>query len=117
MPDPIQKQMPTVNLPLRGASAPSPTVLQGGKDSERLKQACEDFESIFVGFMLQQMRQTVPQNDLFGGGSAEQLYTSMMDSELAKSISHKRGLGLANQMYRQLMTTAAGKETKDPEKT
>ena len=117
MSDPIQKPMPMANLPVRGAAAPSPTGPSGGKDAERLKQACEDFESIFVDFMLQQMRQTVPQNDLFGGGSAEQLYTSMMDSELAKSISHQRGLGLANQMYRQLMSTAAGKQTKDPEKT
>jgi flagellar protein FlgJ len=117
MPDPIQKPMPLLNLPVRHALATSSTAPSGVKDSERLKQACEDFESIFVDFMLQQMRQTVPENDLFGGGSAEQLYTSMMDSELAKSISHQRGLGLADQMYRQMMTTAAGKEIKDPEKT
>jgi len=112
--DPIQKQMPMLNLPVRSAAALSPTVPAGGKDSERLKQACEDFESIFVDFMLQQMRRTVPENALFGGGHAEQIYTSMMDSELSKSISHQRGLGLADQMYRQLMTTTAGKEKKDP---
>lgn len=87
-----------------------------GHEDERLKRACEDFESIFVDFMLQQMRQTVPQNDLLGGGKAEQLYTSMMDSELAKSISRQRGLGLADQMYRQLMATGAGKEPRDPKK-
>ena len=115
MSDSIQK--PTLlNLPVRHPLAATPTAPSGTKDSERLKQACEDFESIFVDFMLQQMRQTVPQNDLFGGGSAEQLYTSMMDSELAKSISHQRGLGLADQMYRQMMTTVTGKEIKDPKK-
>lgn len=117
MPDPIQKQMPVLNLPVRHAASLSPTAPAVGKDSERLKQACEDFESIFVDFMLKQMRQTVPQNDLFGGGSAEQLYTSMMDSELAKSISHQRGLGLADQMYRQMMTKMDGKELKDLEKS
>ncbi len=85
----------------------------GAGTDQKLRQACEDFESIFVDFMLQQMRQTVPQNELFGGGKAEQLYTSMMDSELAKSISHQRGLGLADQMYRQLMATSAGKGIKD----
>ncbi len=111
--DPIQKQMTMLNLPVRSTAALSPTAASG-KESERLKQACEDFESIFVDFMLQQMRRTVPENALFGGGHAEQIYTSMMDSELAKSISHQRGLGLADQMYRQLMTTTAGKEKKDP---
>jgi flagellar protein FlgJ len=117
MADPIQKQLPMLNLPPRRAAIQSPPAPAVAKNIERLKQACEDFESIFVDFMLQQMRQTVPPNDLFGGGHAEQLYTSMMDSELAKSISRQRGLGLADQMYRQLIDKVAGKEIKDPEKT
>jgi len=117
MSDAIQKSAPMLNLPVRDVTGKSSTAPSGGKDAERLKGACEDFESIFVDFMLKQMRQTVPQNDLFGGGHAEQLYTSMMDSELAKSISRQRGLGLADQMYRQMMDTTAGKEIKDPEKT
>ena len=94
----------------RAAGAP----LSDASGGERLKQACADFEAIFVDFMLQQMRQTVPQNDSFGGGRAEQLYTSMMDSELAKSIAHQRGLGLAEQMYRQLMAATNRKESEEP---
>jgi flagellar protein FlgJ len=117
MPDAIQKYVPLPGLPKPGTTAPSPTAQAGARENERLKGACEDFESIFVDFMLQQMRRTVPQNDLFGGGRAEQIYTSMMDSELAKSISRQRGLGLADQMYRQLIDKADGKEIKDPEKT
>ena len=117
MPDRIQMQMPMANHLTRSAAAKSMNTKPSGEGSEKLKQACEDFESIFVDFMLQQMRQTVPQSDLFGGGRAEQLYTSMMDSELAKSISRQRGLGLADQMYRQLMATSAGKEVEDSEKS
>ncbi len=52
--------------------------------------------------MMQQMRRTVPQNPLFGGGQGEQLFTSMLDSEVAKSISQQRGIGLAPVLYRQL---------------
>jgi flagellar protein FlgJ len=78
-----------------------------GQSAERqkaLKNACRDFESLFVNYMLKQMRRTVPQDGLFGGGQAEKMYTSMMDSEVAKEISRQRGLGLAPMMYHQMMT-------------
>lgn len=69
---------------------------------ETLKNACRDFESLFINYMLKQMRQTVPKDGLFRAGQAEQMYTSMMDSEVAKEISRQRGLGLAPIMYHQM---------------
>ena len=76
---------------------------QGAQRQKALKNACHDFESLFVNYMLKQMRQTVPQDGLFGGGQAEKMYTSMMDSEVAKEISRQRGLGLAPMMYNQMI--------------
>jgi flagellar protein FlgJ len=87
-----------------------------GKGVERqkaLKNACRDFESLFVNYMLKQMRRTVPQDGLFGGGQAEKMYTSMMDSEVAKEISRQRGLGLAPMMYRQMMAAINEATTKE----
>jgi peptidoglycan hydrolase FlgJ len=78
---------------------PSPADGSGG-----LEQTCRDFESIFIHHMLQQMRRTVPRNDLFGGGKAEEMMTGMMDAELSKSIAQQRSLGLASILYRQLNT-------------
>lgn len=78
---------------------------------ETLKDACRDFESLFINYMLQQMRQTVPKDGLFRGGQAEQMYTSMMDSEIAKEMSRQRGLGLAPIIYNQ-MAAAINDETK-----
>jgi flagellar protein FlgJ len=69
----------------------------------QIEKACHDFESLFIQQMLKQMRQTVPQNGLFSGGSAEQLYTSMLDGEVAKTISNQRGIGLAPALIRQLV--------------
>jgi Rod binding domain-containing protein len=115
MPGPIQ--MPMGSMELRAGMVRSGTTAQtGGHRTEKLEQVCKDFESIFVDFMLQQMRQTVPQSEMFGGGRAEQLYTSMLDSELAKSISNQRGLGLASELHRQLMAVSAGKGNEDPKK-
>ncbi len=73
----------------------------------KLEQACKDFESLFVSQMMQQMRKTVPQDGLLNGGRAEKIYTEMLDSEMAKSISNQRGVGLAAMMYRQLSALAA----------
>ena len=67
-----------------------------------LKKACSDFESIFINQMMQQMRKTVPENSLFGGGQAEEMMTSMLDDEMAKSISQQRGIGLADVLFQQL---------------
>lgn len=69
----------------------------------QIEKACRDFESLFIQHMLKQMRQTVPQNGLFSGGSAEQFYTSMLDGEVAKTISNQRGIGLAPALIRQLV--------------
>lgn len=85
---------------------------QAAERQKALKNACRDFESLFVDYMLKQMRQTVPQDGLFGGGQAEKMYTSMMDSEVAKEISRQRGLGLAPMMYQQMMAAINETTTK-----
>jgi peptidoglycan hydrolase FlgJ len=96
MPGPIT---PFAPMPMTAAKV-SPTHARKAK----LEQACQDFESLFIHQMLEQMRKTVPEGGLFSGGKAEALYTSMLDSEVAKSISRQRGMGLASVLYRQLIT-------------
>jgi peptidoglycan hydrolase FlgJ len=70
----------------------------------QLEKACRDFESLFVQYMMQQMRQTVPSDGLFSGGSAEKLYTSMLDGEVSKTVSSQRGIGLAPALIREFAT-------------
>lgn len=69
---------------------------------QKLEKTCKDFESLFVSYMMQQMRQTIPDDGLIGRSHAEKIYTGMLDNEVAKTISHTRGLGLAKAMYEQL---------------
>ena len=73
-----------------------------GRDNGAMEKACKEFESLFVQHMLKQMRETVPKDGLFSGGSAERVYTSMLDGEMAKTISDSKGIGLAPILYRQL---------------
>ncbi len=80
-------------------------------DTTKLGEACNDFEALFVKYMMQQMRKTVPEDGLFGRSQAEKIYTGMLDDEVAKSVSYGRGLGLARAMYEQ-MATMQSNETK-----
>jgi len=68
----------------------------------KLEKACNDFEALFVKYMMQQMRDTIPADGMLGQSQAEKIYTGMLDDEVAKSVSHGRGLGLAAAMYQQM---------------
>ncbi|MCJ8501282.1 rod-binding protein [Desulfatitalea alkaliphila] len=72
------------------------------QSAAQLERTCQDFEALFIQHMMQQMRRTVPEGDLFGGGRAEEMYTAMLDSEMAQSIARHRGMGLAAVLFRQL---------------
>lgn len=104
----------TAGMQIQSTAAQSSRAADG-QDIQRqasLENACRDFESLFVKYMLQQMRQTVPQDGLFDGGQAEKLYTSMMDQEVAKEISEQRGIGLAPMMYHQMIAGIGNETTK-----
>jgi peptidoglycan hydrolase FlgJ len=74
------------------------------KDAQ-LKQACKDFESLFLNQLLTAMRKTIPKGGGFEdeeGSREREMYESMLDSEMAKSWAHSDGIGLANVLYQQL---------------
>ncbi len=68
---------------------------------EAIKKVAQQFEALFVQMMLKSMRDTVPENELFGS-QAEQTYQEMYDKQLSKQISTGRGIGLAETIERQL---------------
>ena len=72
------------------------------EEPQKLKQACSDFESLFVYHLVKEMRATVPKSGLFSGGSAEEAYTSMMDLQLSKDIAEKRGIGISEALFKRL---------------
>jgi len=71
------------------------------KSPDAIKQVAKQFESLFVQMMLKSMRDTLPENELFGS-NAEKMYQDMYDKQLSTQISNSRGIGLANVIERQL---------------
>lgn len=75
---------------------------QAEKDDERLKEACRELEAVFVNTVLERMRATIIRDGLIKKGLGEDIFTSMLDSELAREISKGKGTGIADLLYRQL---------------
>ena len=82
--------------------------LLDGASNSRLRKAVQDFEALFVGYMLKSMRDAMPESNLFGDGYGAEMMTSMMDAEMARTMTQSRGFGLAEMLYRQL-TGEAGR--------
>jgi Rod binding domain-containing protein len=72
------------------------------KNDGRLREACSEFEALFINLLLKELRATVGKSGLMDGGRAEEVYTGMMDTEMARDLAAKGGIGLAAILYRQL---------------
>jgi Rod binding domain-containing protein len=79
--------------PAAGAGSP--------KDRKALEKAAKDFESILLHRMLEEMRQSVPDSGLLDGPGNEQIQ-SMFWYGLAQELSAKGGIGLWQQLSRQI---------------
>lgn len=53
-------------------------------NDRRLKEACSDFEAIFIKQMLDSMRKTVSKSGLMGGGMAEDIFEDMLYEKYAE---------------------------------
>ncbi|WP_262691456.1 rod-binding protein [Kordiimonas aestuarii] len=69
----------------------------------KARDAAEQFEAIFIAQMLNPMFETIETDSLMGGGPAEGVYRSMMVEEASKSIASKGGIGIADNVYRELL--------------
>lgn len=85
------------------------------RDLAQVKKLAKEFESIFLEQMFRSMRSSVQKSGLIDGGNAEEIYTSMLDSEYAKEMSAQGNAGLSQMIERQLLQSMGIKsETSGP---
>ncbi|MCX7788317.1 MAG: rod-binding protein [Spirochaetes bacterium] len=77
---------------------------QTTRDSKKLKEACQDFEAIFIKQMLDGMRKTVPRTELLERTLGEEIFEDMLYTEYAKVMSRRGSLGIADLLFKQLST-------------
>jgi flagellar protein FlgJ len=72
---------------------------------KKLYDACKEFESVMLGMVFKQMRESVGSSDPLAKDSASKTYREMLDDETAKGMAKNGGIGLADGIYRQLQNT------------
>ena len=72
------------------------------KDDAKLKETCQEFESLLIKMMMKEMRKTVPESELLSSSFATDTYQEMFDEEISKAASKGNGIGIADAMYRQI---------------
>jgi Rod binding domain-containing protein len=87
--------------------------------TEKLKKACEDFEALFVSKMFETMRKSEIEGGLVEKSRGEEIFTSMLDSEIAQESVKNGGMGLGRMLFESLSkyTQSEGNNFPGQEKT
>jgi len=66
------------------------------------KRVAAEFESVLMTQMLNAMQSTVEKSGLIDGGSGEETYREMLNQAVSAEIARRGGLGLAEQIAREM---------------
>jgi flagellar protein FlgJ len=67
-----------------------------------LKQACQQFESVFTAYLLKAMRGSIPKSGFLEQSFGFQIAQSLHDEALSEELSKTGCLGIADILYEQL---------------
>jgi Rod binding domain-containing protein len=73
------------------------------KELAQLRKVSQDFESIFLAYMMKTMKAAMPKSEFLGQSEGEKIFTEMKDEELAKGMAKAGGIGLGRLLEQQLV--------------
>ena len=73
------------------------------KDLQKLEDAAEDFEAVFLAEMLKPMFETIEVDSTFGGGKGEEVFRSFLVQEYGKILAGTGGTGISQQVKTALL--------------
>jgi flagellar protein FlgJ len=87
-------------IDVQGAQALKSSVAAGDKES--LRTAAQKFESMMLGMVLKNMRETrfSEEDDPMTGGEGMQLYRDLLDQQWAERIAKQGGVGFADMIVK-----------------
>jgi murein DD-endopeptidase MepM/ murein hydrolase activator NlpD len=74
----------------------------GQDQPEALKKVAQEFESLFISYLLKVMRETIEESGLTEGGFGKGIYTDLFDQEMSRSVAQTGGLGISDMIYRRM---------------
>ncbi len=86
--------------PMTGPGAARLSALES--DAQREKLAFQEVERLFAYMLMQEMRNTVPDDGLFPETPAQRMYDQIMDDVLAGEWAETGQMGLAEKLAEQL---------------
>lgn len=69
---------------------------------DKAQEAAREFESFFIFQMLEHMSEGIESPDVYGGGSAENMFRSMVNEKMAAEVSENSNLGIAEAVEQQI---------------
>jgi len=70
---------------------------------DKARKVAEDFEASFLTTYIGQMFSGLSTEGPFGGGYGEKVYRDMMTEQYAKSTASAGGIGIADQVYSEIL--------------
>ena len=118
-PLPLQTQaaIPTQDRSLQGAPLPLDPRAATAQTSQadRARHAANEFEAVFLNEMLAPMFEGLSTDGLGGGGTGEEMFRPMLIDQYAQAIQHAGGIGIADQIVRELTRMQTVNATPNPQ--
>jgi len=89
---------------LSNTGTPATAAKLKGMGPAKARAAAQDFEAVFLNSMFQNMFTGISGEGPFGGSGAVGVWRSMLTDEYSKSFARSGGIGIADQVYRTLIT-------------
>jgi peptidoglycan hydrolase FlgJ len=102
MSDPLTQSPLAAAMAAYQPAAPKPSHAQSPAQA---RKAAEDFEAFFIAQTMETMFAGIKTDGPFGGGHAEQMFRSMLSQEYGKTMARGGGIGIADQVYREILKT------------
>jgi murein DD-endopeptidase MepM/ murein hydrolase activator NlpD len=82
-----------------------------GKQKDGLQKAAQEFEAVFINYLLKVMRETIEDSGLMEGGLGNATYTEMFDQELSLSLARRGSLGISKLILQGVTKSEAEKSS------
>lgn len=73
------------------------------KTMRNVEGSAREFEAVFISQMFEQMWAGIKTDGPMGGGTGEEIFRSMMIQEIGRQMSRQGGIGLADNVKRELL--------------
>jgi peptidoglycan hydrolase FlgJ len=82
-------------------ATPKPSAAHG--DVAGARKAAEDFATFFFSQSLESVFSNMGADKMFGGGSGEEIYKSLLTQEYGKAMARSSGAGITDTVQREIL--------------